>query len=128
MRAAFAADLVLAAHDISDGGALVALAKMCFATFENARIGARLVPSPLDGRAGDAAFSEACGFIVEATDGARFTALAATHGVEVLELGQTTAAFTLTFGEVERSIDALYETWSAPLRDFYAAGVTAGAA
>jgi phosphoribosylformylglycinamidine synthase II len=128
MRAAFAADLVLAAHDVSDGGALVALAKMGFATFENARIGARLAATPLDGRAGNAAFSEACGFIVEATDAAHFTELAATHGVDVLPIGETTAAFTLTFGDIVRSLDALHETWSAPLRDFYASGVTAGAA
>jgi phosphoribosylformylglycinamidine synthase II len=128
MRAAFAADVVLAAHDISDGGALVALAKMSFATFDGARIGARLAPTPLDGRAGNAAFGEACGFIVETTDAADFMALAATHGIEPLLIGETTTDYTLTFGGIVRSLDALYETWSAPLRDFYASGVTAGAA
>jgi phosphoribosylformylglycinamidine synthase subunit PurL len=128
MRAAFAADLILAAHDISDGGALVALAKMGFATHGYARIGARLDATPLDGRAGNAAFSEACGFIVEATDAARFTELAAASGVNALPIGETTAAYTLAFAGIERPLDALYETWSAPLRDFYASGVTAGAA
>jgi phosphoribosylformylglycinamidine synthase II len=128
MRAAFAADVVLAAHDISDGGALVALAKMSFATFDGARIGARLAATPLDGRAGNAAFGEACGFIVETTDAADFMALAATHGIEPLLIGETTTDYTLTFGGIVRSLDALYETWSAPLRDFYASGVTAGAA
>ena len=72
---AYAGNLVLAAHDISDGGALVALAKMAFATAGGARIGMRLNESPLDGREGTGAFTETCGFIVEVTDAARFEAL-----------------------------------------------------
>ncbi len=128
VRAAYADDLVLAAHDVSDGGALVALAKMAFATAADARIGMRLAPSPLDGRDGTAAFGEACGFIVEVTDDARFAALAAAHGLEVLRLGETTPAYTFAFGGLERPLDALYETWSAPLRDFYAPVAVAGAA
>ncbi len=127
LRAAFAEDLVLAAHDISDGGALVALAKMAFATVHDARIGVRLAPSPFDGQAGTAAFTEACGFIVEVADEARFTALAASHGAEVLRVGETSADYAFAFGGHERPLDALYETWSAPLRDFYAPA-SAGAA
>ena len=128
MLAAYRVDLVLAAHDISDGGALVALAKMAFATVTGDRIGMRLTSTPLDGRTGTGAFSETCGFIVEVTSEAAFTALAATHGVEVLRLGETTAAYTFAFGGIERPLDALYETWSAPLRDFYAPAAVAGAA
>jgi phosphoribosylformylglycinamidine (FGAM) synthase-like enzyme len=128
LRAAYAADLVLAAHDISDGGALVAFAKMAFATADGARIGMRLAPSPLDGCDGTAAFGEACGFIVEVTDAIAFSALAATHGAGVQHVGETTADYTFAFaGGIERSLDALYATWSAPLRDFYAPA-TAGAA
>jgi len=128
LLAAYADDLVLAAHDISDGGALVAFAKMAFATIGNSRIGLRLVESPLDGRHGVAAFGEACGFIVEVTDEAAFAALAAARGVAVLRVGETTAEFTFAFGGgLERSLDDLHETWSAPLRDFYAPA-TAGAA
>jgi phosphoribosylformylglycinamidine synthase len=128
LRAAYSADLVLAAHDISDGGALVAFAKMAFATAGNARIGMRLTTSPLDGRDGTAAFGEACGFIVEVTDEAPFAALAATHGVDVIRVGETTIDYTFAFGGgIERPLDALYETWSAPLRDFYAPAA-AGAA
>ena len=77
MLAAYRVDLVLAAHDISDGGALVALAKMAFATVTGDRIGMRLTSTPLDGRTGTGAFSETCGFIVEVTSEAAFTALAA---------------------------------------------------
>jgi phosphoribosylformylglycinamidine synthase len=127
LLAAYAGDIVLAAHDVSDGGALVALAKMAFATVNNARLGVRLVESALDGRAGTAAFGEACGFIVEVTDEASFRKLAVTHGVDVLRLGETTAAYTFAFAGIERALDALYETWSAPLRDFYAPAA-AGAA
>ena len=74
-------------------------------------------------REGTAAFGEACGFIVEVADEGRFTALAATHGAELLRVGATTADYVFAFGGHERALDALYETWSAPLRDFYAAAV-----
>jgi phosphoribosylformylglycinamidine synthase subunit PurL len=128
LHAAYAADLVLAAHDISDGGALVAFAKMAFATAGNARIGLRLAESPLDGREGTAAFGEACGFIVEVTDEAAFAALAARHGVDPVRAGETTAEYTFVFGGgIERSLDALLETWSAPLRDFYASAAVGAA-
>ena len=41
----------------------------------------------------------------------------------------TTAAYEFAFGDgIVRSLDALYETWSAPLRDFYAPAAAAGAA
>jgi phosphoribosylformylglycinamidine synthase len=126
---AYAGDLVLAAHDVSDGGALVALAKMAFATRDNARIGIRLDAHPLDGRSGTAAFTEACGFFVEVADEKQFLALAAAIGIPVLKIGTTTRAYEFVFGEnIVRSFDALHETWSAPLRDFYADAAVAGAA
>jgi phosphoribosylformylglycinamidine synthase II len=126
---AYAGNLVLAAHDISDGGALVALAKMAFATHGSARIGVRLDASPLDGRSGTAAFAEACGFLVEIADEPQFLALARTLGVEVIKLGSTSVAYEFAFGDgIVRSFDALHETWSAPLRAFYAPASTAGAA
>jgi phosphoribosylformylglycinamidine synthase II len=128
MLAAYGAGLVLAAHDVSDGGALVGLAKMAFATIDNARIGVRLTPSPLDGRDGAAAFTETCGFLVEVTDAAQFEALAAAQAVAVLRIGETTAGYSFAFGGIERSLEVLYETWSAPLRDFYAPAAAVGAA
>jgi phosphoribosylformylglycinamidine synthase len=128
LREAFLVDLVLAAHDVSDGGLLVALAKMAFATVADARIGVRLDPSPLDGRTGVAAFTEAGGFIVEVTDGDAFASLARDEGVDVVRLGETTAAFTFAFAGLERDLDALHATWSAPLGDFYAAAPARGAA
>ena len=125
---AYAGDLILAAHDISDGGALVALAKMAFATREGARIGVRLEAQPLDGRSGTAAFAETCGFFAEVTDEKQFLALASAIGIPVLKAGTTTQAYDFVFGEtIVRPFDALYETWSAPLRDFYASAPVAGA-
>ena len=68
-----------------------------------------------------AAYAEACGFIVEVTEAPAFEALAASHGVDVLHVGETTADFTFVLGgNIVRPLDALHETWSAPLRDFYA--------
>ncbi len=121
LREAFLVDLVLSAHDVSDGGVLTALAKMAFATARGARIGVRLGASAFDGRSGTAAFAEACGFIVEPSDAAAFAALARDEGVTATVLGTTTPAYTLTFADgTERDLDALHELWSAPLRDFYA--------
>jgi phosphoribosylformylglycinamidine synthase len=129
LLAAYAQNLVLAAHDISDGGALVALAKMAFGTRDNARIGMRLVPSALDGREGVAAFAETCGFIVEVTDENMFAMLARALDAPIVTLGKTTAEYTFAFGAgIVRDLDALYETWSAPLRDFYAPATVAGVA
>lgn len=129
LLAAYAQNLVLAAHDISDGGAIVALAKMAFATRDNARLGIRMAPSALDGREGVGAFAEACGFIVETTDAEHFATLANEHGATITTLGVTTAEYTFAFGEgIVRPFDALYETWSAPLRDFYASAPVSGAA
>ena len=120
-RPRFAPMLVLAAHDVSDGGVLVALAKMAFASRDGARSGIRLEPSPLDGSDGFAAYAEACGFVVEVSDEAAFTQLAARADVSVVRLGHTDAAFLLhlTNGRA-LALDELYEVWSEPLRDFYA--------
>ena len=126
---AYAGNLILAAHDISDGGALVALAKMAFATHGHARIGVRLDASALDGREGLAAFAEACGFLAEVADETQFLALARAIGVDVIKLGTTSAVYDFAFGGgLVRSFDDLYQTWSAPLRDFYAPAAAAGAA
>lgn len=120
LREAFLVDLVLAAHNVSNGGVLVALAKMAFATAGGARIGVRLAPSVLDGCNGTAAFGEACGFIVESSDAASFAALARDEGIHTVVLGTTVPDFTLTLADgTERELDALHATWSAPLRDFY---------
>jgi phosphoribosylformylglycinamidine synthase len=126
LAAAYAGDLVLAAHDISDGGALVCIAKMAFATHAGARLGVRLDASPLDGSSGTAAFAEAGGFIVETVDADRFAHLAAAMGAPAMRIGTTTSEYRFAVPEtVERSLDELHAIWSFPLADFYAAAVPA---
>jgi phosphoribosylformylglycinamidine synthase len=123
--AAFRNDLIEAAHDVSDGGTLVALAKMAFATHDAARLGLVLEASTRDGVERDDAFAEAAGFVVEVPDDRRFAALAAAMGVPCERLGTVGADYTLRFADgSQAALDDLYEQWSAPLRDFYA---TAGA-
>jgi phosphoribosylformylglycinamidine synthase len=120
--AAFKAGLVLAAHDVSDGGTLVGLAKMAFATHEGARIGVTLVAGERDGVSSDDAFAEAAGFLVEVADDGRFAALAAGMRVRAARVATTSADYRFRFADGSAAeLDALYETWSAPLRDFYAA-------
>ena len=52
LAAAYRENLVLAAHDVSDGGLLVALAKMAFATRDGARIGIEVDTFAADAEAG----------------------------------------------------------------------------
>ncbi len=123
--AAFRDGLISAAHDVSDGGTLVALAKMAFATHDGARIGIAMTPGARDGLACDDAFAEAGGFLVEVIDEEQFAMTAFMRDVVVERIATTTDAYTFTFADGRvSSLDALYETWSAPLRDFY---TTAGA-
>jgi phosphoribosylformylglycinamidine synthase subunit PurL len=105
--------LVLAAHDISDGGLLVALAEMCF--HAPAGFGVDLdAMTLLD------AFDETGSFVVETADGAAFEALCAEHGARCLQrIGTTAAAPVMRVDGAELGVAALREAWAAPLRDFY---------
>ena len=114
--------LVLAAHDVSDGGTLVALTEMAFAA--QLDIGIAL-DVPLDERT---AFSETGSFIVETKDAAAFESLCATYGAPVERLGATIGERVLRCCHgTQRRLRDLYEAWSAPLRDFYADAVDDGA-
>ncbi len=121
VQAAYRENLVLAAHDVSDGGLAVALAKMAFATQDGARLGIALDAFAPDVPPEIRYCSEACGFVVEvaAGDAARFGALARERGLAPLALGTTIDAFRLRVDGHDLDLDALYETWAAPLRDFY---------
>ncbi len=107
--------LILAAHDVSDGGLLTALCEMAFAA-ENA-MGLRL-DVPLDMHA---AFAESGAFVVETDRGDEFEELCARHGATALRLGLTVAEPELHGpGRLVASLRELHSAWSAPLRDFYA--------
>lgn len=118
---AYAGDLVLAAHDISDGGLAVALSEMAFAAASRG-LGARIAPhdawAPGIGRLG-AWFGESGGFVVETADGERFASLARKHGVQAWLLGTVTNDGRLVLGDVSFELAALREAWEAPLRGFY---------
>ncbi|MGH7660452.1 MAG: phosphoribosylformylglycinamidine synthase subunit PurL [Vulcanimicrobiaceae bacterium] len=118
---AYANDLVLAAHDISDGGLAVTVSEMAFGAASRA-LGARIDASrtwaPSIGEAG-AWFGESGGFVVEVADAARFESLAGKHGVPVSALGAVTGDARLVLGDVSFEVGALREAWEAPLRGFY---------
>ena len=114
LLAAHEAGLLLAAHDVSDGGTLAALAEMSFAS--GTRIGAEIdaVPSLQE------AFGEPAGTIVETADPDALAALCATHGAVCERLGATLHEPRLRVADVlDASLRELEHAWSTPLRDFY---------
>jgi len=107
--------LVLAAHDVSDGGTLVALAEMAFAG--GCEIGIR-VDAAMTLRS---AFGETGSFLVETSDAVAFEALCAENGAPYELLGETLAEPVLRGpGGIDCSLSDLRAAWSAPLQDFYA--------
>jgi phosphoribosylformylglycinamidine synthase len=110
---------ICAAHLVTDGGVLAALAKMAFAS--HAGLGFRIDPAPLAERFGhDAAwFAETLAFVVEVADATAFARLAALLGVATYDAGSVLAAPEALLGAERVPLDALREAWEAPLRDFY---------
>jgi len=109
------AGLVLAAHDVSDGGTLVALVEMAFAAGD--ALGVAL-DVPFDVRA---AFAETGAFVVETGDPAAFERVCEGRGARTRRIATTLGEPVLRYANGEREpIAALDEVWSAPLRDFYA--------
>ena len=123
LRAAYARDLVLAAHDVSDGGLLTTIAEMAFPTLDSAPVGAQLA---LPAWAGELLerevwFAEYGGFVVEVGDDAVFARLAAELDTPAPAIGETIFGAQLRLSAPAEAIDllALREAWAAPLRDFY---------
>jgi phosphoribosylformylglycinamidine synthase len=115
LLAAHARGLVLAAHDVSDGGTLVALAEMGFAA--HSEIGV-LVDADLPLRA---AFGEASSFLIETAQAAALEVLCAEFGAELTRIGATIAEPTLRGKHgLHMALRDLHDAWAAPLRDFYA--------
>ncbi len=114
LQDATASGIVLSAHDVSDGGTLVAVAEMAFAA--GASIGAELNAS-LDLYD---AFAETGSFVVETSDPVAFAACAQRHGAAAERLGTTTSDPVFRWNDERAPIAELHEAWSAPLRDFYA--------
>jgi phosphoribosylformylglycinamidine synthase len=107
--------LVLSAHDVSDGGTLVAIAEMAFAS--GCTIGVELdAELSLLG-----AFGETGSFVVETAEPAAFETLCRAHGAAFERLG-TTISNRLLIGRdgLRETLDSLHAAWSWPFRDFYA--------
>ncbi|MBV8152520.1 MAG: phosphoribosylformylglycinamidine synthase subunit PurL [Candidatus Eremiobacteraeota bacterium] len=118
VREGFASNLILSAHDVSDGGLAVAVCEMAFA----GGLGATLEPPEnWAGQIGTAGawFGERSGFAVEVVDQQRFEALAHAHGVLVQRVGAVRAERVLRFGDVAFDVDVLRAAWAAPLLGFY---------
>jgi phosphoribosylformylglycinamidine synthase II len=114
---------VLAAHAISDGGLLTALAEMTFAYTVPGEIGARIEVEELAKEVGSAGFlfGEAGGFLLEvaAERESNFVALAAEFDLRVTRLGETIAEPLLQVDRVTLLVAELFATWDAPLRKLY---------
>ncbi|MBD5655453.1 MAG: phosphoribosylformylglycinamidine synthase subunit PurL [Candidatus Eremiobacteraeota bacterium] len=129
LLAAHERGLVAAAHDVSDGGLLAALAEMAFPTLESEPIGARLGDTRAwtlgSGAQTSDYFAEYGGFIVEATEADAFAALREEFDVTIARIGETTDdAAIVTFGNgsgTRHDLHELYAAWSAPLQNFYEA-------
>ena len=122
LLAAHARGLVLAAHDVSDGGMLVALAEMAFGA--NLEIGFALDVACEE----RTAFAESGCFLIETRSPGAFEALCARHGASVARIGETIADPVLRCVHgFETGLRALHEAWSVPLRDFYADAVASDA-
>jgi phosphoribosylformylglycinamidine synthase len=123
LHAAYARNLVYAAHDVSDGGLLTCIAEMAFPTLDTTPLGARLSAPHWAGALLEREiwFAEYGGFIVEVSDDAAFTRLAAELDTAAPKIGATIAAAELVLSAPDETIVLadLREAWAAPLRDFY---------
>jgi phosphoribosylformylglycinamidine synthase II len=126
VRKAFAAGIVLAARDISDGGVLAAVAEMAIAAEPG--IGVEIFAGQ-DRFASDAYwFAEQPGFVLEVTDIDTFLEICEANGTYADQIGMTSGQgrFVFRYNEsqhtdviAEVSVSDLREAWEAPLRDFY---------
>ena len=127
LAAAYERGLVAAAHDVSDGGLLVAVAEMAFASVASAQpVGVRLDDTaPWTGGHGAYEayyFAEYGGFVIEAYDAQTLSALAREFDVSLHRIGTTTADASIVVaddGGIRFDLRQLFDTWSAPLRNFY---------
>jgi phosphoribosylformylglycinamidine synthase len=127
LREAFAQNLVLAAHDVSDGGILTAIAEMSLASaphYRDLEIGAHFFSLDMTVEAwlSDASwFEEFPGYICEVEDEWRFRELAREMGVHAHCLGTTIAEPVLLFykGYDAVGMRQVRTAWRKPLQDFY---------
>jgi phosphoribosylformylglycinamidine synthase len=117
--------LVLAAHDLSDGGLLVTIAEMLFAAHRAGGVRGARIADPATWApalpAHVALFAEYGGFVLEVADAGAVRAQAVAYGVDALHVGETLERPELIIepGDERLALGALLDAWSAPLRGFY---------
>ncbi len=127
LAAAYERGLIAAAHDVSDGGLLVAIAEMAFASIgPRGAIGAKLEDTCLwtGGHTTHEIdyFAEYGGFVIEGYAARELVELARACDVTLRRIGMTTtdaSIVTVDAGGTRHDLYELHEVWSAPLRDFY---------
>ena len=125
-RAASDAGFVLAARSIANGGVLVTVAEMAFATLHAGRraVGVQLTParSWSNGAVGEleASFGECGGFVFEADaeEAEALRSIASEH-VALIEIGRTIDKPVMRAGDASFDLRELYERWSTPLAEVY---------
>jgi phosphoribosylformylglycinamidine synthase len=108
---------VVAAHDISDGGMIVAILEMFFASQH--KIGADLlIPTEAIGLTlAETLFTETGGFICQVTNEVEFQEVLKNHGAIAHKLGELNKSGTLSINGEDLSISDLNDLHSNGLRD-----------
>ena len=96
VRRAIAEGLIDAAHDISDGGLMVAIAEMVMA----GQCGAKITLPDSDTLHGWAFGEDQARYILAVRDAAAFTALCDSAGVDAVQIGETISETQLTAGSL----------------------------
>jgi phosphoribosylformylglycinamidine synthase len=96
VRHAIAEGLIDAAHDISDGGLMVAMAEMVMA----GQCGAKITLPDSDTLHGWAFGEDQARYILAVRDAAAFTALCDSSGVDAVQIGETISESQLTAGSL----------------------------
>ena len=96
VRRAIAEGLIDAAHDISDGGLMVAIAEMVMA----GQCGAKITLPNSDTLHGWAFGEDQARYILAVRDAAAFTALCDSAGVDAVQIGETISETQLTAGSL----------------------------
>ena len=112
--------LITAAHDVSDGGLLTAIAEMAFASPRSLGAQVRRDRSN-DVEPVEFSFGEAGGWIVEVADEDAFLKLAreTLHDTDYRVVGSSQSEPVLEFGGASIPVEALRKTWSQPLAEVY---------
>jgi len=108
-------DLVLASHDISDGGVAVAIAEMCFKNYIGCDV---IIPGNL--RTDTLLFSETGGFVIEASKQNinKIERFLNKYSCEYFKIGKTTPEKTIKINNlVNISVEITKQVWKNGLRD-----------